>query len=272
MEEQFFDTSHGRIAFYDSRADGLAVVMLHANSICKESFAPQIAAFGNTHRTIAIDFPGHGASSDAKDPRRSYSMSGYASAVSELLAEIGVTRYMLLGHSLGGHVALELLARDETSIAGTAIFGTPPVENSVEGLIAGFVPSPDMAYTGSLEITEEQVGMIARMALGAKDEKDETFLAAIRRTDGRARQYMMEDTQAGNPSDQRKLAETTAIPLLIVNGADDPVVNLDYIDSLSYRNIWTGKPIRLAGTGHAAHREETQTFNRLLAEFLEAIS
>lgn len=166
MEEQFFDTSDGRIAFYDNRADGLALVMLHANSICKESFALQITAFGNTYRTIAIDLPGHGGSSDATDPRRSYSMTGYANAVSELLAGIGVTRYALLGHSLGGHITLELLARVEKSIAGAIIFGTPPIENSIEGLIAGFVPSPDMAYTGSLVITEEQVGMIARMALG----------------------------------------------------------------------------------------------------------
>lgn len=162
-------------------------------------------------------------------------MNGYANAVSELLTGIGVTRYAVLGHSLGGHFALELLARHEASITGAAIFGTPPIENSIEGLIAGFVPSPDMAYTGSLVITEEQVGMIARMALGEKDEGNETFLAAIRR-------------------------------------ADETVVNLDYVDSLSYRNVWTGKPIRLAGTGHAVHREEAQAFNRLLAEFLETIT
>ena len=93
MEEQFFDTSDGRIAFYDNRADGLALVMLHANSICKESFALQITAFGNTYRTIAIDLPGHGGSSDATDPRRSYSMTGYANAVSELLAGIGVVGF-----------------------------------------------------------------------------------------------------------------------------------------------------------------------------------
>lgn len=114
--------------------------------------------------------------------------------------------------------------------------------------------------------------MVARMALGKKDEDNQTFLTAIRRTDGRARQYMMEDAQAGKTSDQRKVAETTATPLLIVNGADDPVVNLDYVDSLSYQNVWTGRPIRIAGTGHAVHREEAQTFNRLLAEFLKTIT
>ncbi|PZP61513.1 MAG: alpha/beta hydrolase, partial [Delftia acidovorans] len=36
--------------------------------------------------------------------------------------------------------------------------------------------------------------------------------------------------------------------------------------------VWTGKPIRLAGTGHAVHREQVQAFNRLLAEFLETIT
>ncbi|UXR92895.1 alpha/beta fold hydrolase [Agrobacterium tumefaciens] len=272
MEEQFFDTSHGRIAYDDNGGAGLPVVMLHANSLCKESFAPQIDALRDTCRIIALDLPGHGQSSDATDPRRSYCMSGYADVVAETLSGIGVTRYVLLGHSLGGHVALELLARDEASIAGATIFGTPPIENSIEGLIAGFVPSPDMAYTGSLVITEEQVEMIARMALGEQDERNERFLAAIRRTDGRARQYMMEDAQAGKTSDQRKVAETTSIPLLIINGADDPVVNLDYVDSLSYRNVWTGKPIRLAGTGHAVHREQAQTFNRLLAAFLKSIT
>lgn len=272
MEEQFFDTSHGRIAFYDSRADGLAIVMLHANSICKEGFTPQLSVFQDKYRTIAIDLPGHGSSADAIDPRLSYCMKGYAKAVSELLAGIGVTPYVLLGHSLGGHVALELLARNEASIAGVVIFGTPPIENSIQGMIAGFVPSPEMAYTGSPVLTEEQVGMIARMALGSKDEDDGSFRVTIRRTDGRARQYMVEDAQAGNTSDQRKVVETSATPVMIINGASDPVINLDYIDSLSYRNLWTGKPIRIDGTGHAAHREKAGEFNRLLTDFLEAIA
>lgn len=272
MEEQFLEISHGRIAFYDNRTDATTIVMLHANSVCKESFSPQISSLSGNYRTIALDLPGHGQSSDATDPRRSYRMGGYADVVSELLSGLGVTRYVLIGHSLGGHVALELLARDETSIAGVAIFGTPPIENSIDGLIAGFVPSPEMAYTGSPVITEEQVRMIARMALGSKDEDNETFLAAIRRTDGRARQYMMEDAQAGKTSNQRNVAETSATPLMILNGADDPVIHLDYIDSLSYRNLWSGKPIRLAGTGHAVHREKTEDFNALLTRFLDQVT
>ncbi len=272
MEEQFIDTSHGRIAYNDNRSDGLPVVMLHANSICKESFASQISALQGSYRTIAIDLPGHGRSADAIDPRRSYSMSGYADVIHELLAGLGVQRYALLGHSLGGHVALELLARHEASIAGLAIFGTPPIENSIEGLMAGFVPSPEMAYTGSPELTEEQVSMTAAMALGHESRDSAFFLAAIRRTDGRARQYMMEDAQAGNTSDQRKIAETTQAPLLIVNGADDPVINLDYIDSLSYTNLATPKPVRIDGAGHGVHREKADEFNAVFKAFLQKIS
>lgn len=272
MKEQFIDTSHGRIAFSDNSAEGLPVVMLHANSICKESFAPQIGALGDAYRTIAIDFPGHGRSSDATDPRRSYSMGGYADVVHDLLTGLGVQQYALLGHSLGGHVALELLARHERSVAGVAIFGAPPIENTIEGLMAGFVPSPEMAYTGSPVLTEEQVGMVARMALGHEDESNEFFLAAIRRTDGRARQYMMEDAQAGNTSDQRHVAETATVPILIVNGAGDPVINLDYIDSLPYQSLATPKPVRIKGAGHAVHREKACEFNALLTGFLHGIA
>lgn len=272
MEERSIETSHGSIAYYDSRSDGLPVVMLHANSTCKESFSPQIAALSETYRTIALDLPGHGHSSDATDPRRTYHVRGYADVVTELLTSLEVERVALLGHSLGGHVALELMARTEGPIVGVAIFGAPPIASSIEGLMAGFVPGPDMDYTGSPTLSEQQVRMIARLALGAEDEGDDFFIDAIRRTDGRARQYMMKDAFAGNGHDQRRVVETSAVPLLIVNGMDDPVINLDYVDQLSYRALATAQPIRLTGAAHAPNRESPEDFNASLIDFLQKVA
>jgi pimeloyl-ACP methyl ester carboxylesterase len=267
VDHQVVDTSHGEIAFVDTKGEGHPVVMIHANSMCKESFVPQIAALRETRRVIAFDLPGHGRSSNAINPRRTYSITGYAEALTEALERIGIQRFVTIGHSLGGHVALEIVAQG-APCKGAIVFGTPPIVNSLEGLQAGFKPSPEMAYTGNPELTEEQVKMVVALALGSDVERKDFFLQAVRRSHGLARQYMMEAAMAGQGSDQRRLVETSPIPLAIVNGENDPVINLDYIDTLSYANLWGGRPIRLVGAGHGLHRERTADFNTIIRRFL----
>ncbi|WP_377299358.1 alpha/beta fold hydrolase [Rhizobium sp. SGZ-381] len=267
MHGSDLETSHGRLAYSDTGGDGMPVVMVHANSLCKESFAPQIDALKDRYRVLAIDLLGHGASSNAIEPRRSYSIPGYASAVEELLQGLGVLEFVGVGHSLGGHVVLEMLG-SSLPIRGAFLFGTPPIENSLAGLGAGFKPSPEMAYTGSADVSDDQIKMVVGMALGEAAAEDGFFLAAVRRTDGLARQYMVEAAVAGEGCNQRHLAETSPVPLAIINGEDDPVINLDYIDTIAYANIRSGKPIRIAGAGHGVHRERAGELNQLLSKFL----
>jgi pimeloyl-ACP methyl ester carboxylesterase len=266
-----FETSHGRLAYVDTGGAGVPVVMIHANSLCKETFELQIEALKDQYRFLAVDLPGHGASSDATDQRRSYSIPGYASVIEELLKGLDVSEFVGVGHSLGGHVVLEMIGSG-LPMRGAFLFGTPPIENSIEGLGAGFKPSPEMAYTGSAEVSDDQVKMVVGMALGDAAAEDARFLAAVRRTDGLARQYMVEAAVAGQGQNQRNLAETSPVPLAIVNGENDPVINLDYIDTLAYANIWRGKPVRLAGAGHGVHRECAEEFNQLLLKFLADVS
>jgi len=271
MSDHYIDTTHGRLAFTDLGRAEVPVVLIHANSVCKESFEPQIVELSRKRRVIAFDLPGHGASNDASDPRRTYSMSGYADALLEALGKMGVQRFVAVGHSLGGHVALEMIAAG-AQVDGALVFGTPPVANNLDGLQAGFKPTPEMAYTGNAKLLDEQVPMIVELALGAKIRADAFFNEAVRRTHGVARQYMIEAAIAGHGSDQRSLVETSLVPLAIVNGENDPVINLDYIDSLNYANVWEGDPIRVRGAGHALHRERPDEFNDILLRFVNFVS
>ena len=66
-----------------------------------------------------------------------------------------------------------------------------------EGLQAGFKPNPEMAYTGNPVLRDEQVGMVAALALGRDGAGEEFFLNAVRRTDGIARQLMIEAAVRG---------------------------------------------------------------------------
>jgi pimeloyl-ACP methyl ester carboxylesterase len=119
-------TDHARIAVSDTRGDGAPVLLVHGNSACKEIFERQFdSPLARRFRLIAFDLPGHGASSDARDPERTYCMPGYADVAIELLTQLGVARFAVFGWSLGGHIGIEMLARD-VDIVGLAITGTPP--------------------------------------------------------------------------------------------------------------------------------------------------
>ncbi|MFB9948920.1 alpha/beta fold hydrolase [Rhizobium puerariae] len=269
-EQTFVDISHGRIAVSDVNGSKTPLLMLHCNSGCKEMFLFQTQALTGTRRLVSLDLPGHGASSDAIDPRRTYCFGGYAEAVAEVLTKLEIDKVAILGHSLGGHIALDLTAR-LGNVSGVMIFGTPPIPPGPEGAQLGFLPHPEMAYTGNPTLTDEQIEGVVTMALGPGAERDLFYTSAVRRTDGRARQFMVEAVMAGTQLDQRELVATSSVPLAIVNGADDPVINLDYIDSLRYRDLWTRRPLRLANAGHGPHWQQHHIFNEMLQSFLNSL-
>jgi len=83
---------------------------------------------------------------------------------------------------------------------------------------------------------------------------------------------MIESAVAGQGSDQKAVAESATVPLAIINGSKDPVVNLDYIDSLDFANVWEGEPIRIPDAGHGVHREKACEFNAILLRFADFLN
>jgi pimeloyl-ACP methyl ester carboxylesterase len=84
------------------------LVFVHGWSCDHEYFAPQVDHFSARHRTVAVDLRGHGAS-DA--PEQPYTMAGFADDLVWLCAQLNIEKPVILGHSMGAVVALELAAR-----------------------------------------------------------------------------------------------------------------------------------------------------------------
>jgi pimeloyl-ACP methyl ester carboxylesterase len=97
-------TRNGRMAIQEA-GEGPPVVMLHGLGGTKVSFLPTQAALAQTHRTIAVDLPGFG---DSDKPVGSYDAKFFARWVVGLLDELEIDRAQLVGHSMGGRVAIEL--------------------------------------------------------------------------------------------------------------------------------------------------------------------
>jgi pimeloyl-ACP methyl ester carboxylesterase len=258
-------TSHADIAISETSGNGLPIVFLHGTSSCKEIFRHQLeSSLGDTYRMVAIDFPGHGESSNAVDPARTYCMPGYADMATEILGALGIRRAVVVGWSLGGHVGIEMLALYPGMI-GLMIAGTPPVRRDMEAIQQGFKPSPALLLVGKEDFTEEDFETFGRLSLG--DVDDPVLRQALRRTHGAARRFSFESLVAGRVSDQRDLAENSDVPIAVVNGADDPIVNLDYIGSLNYRNLWDEHCYVLRGLGHIPFYQAPEVFNPILTRF-----
>ncbi len=94
---------HGHRVRYRTAGEGPPLVLLHGitgSSAQWEGVMPSLAA---DHTVIAPDLLGHGESAK---PRGDYSLGAYASAVRDLLALLGHDRATIVGHSLGGGVAM----------------------------------------------------------------------------------------------------------------------------------------------------------------------
>ncbi len=259
-------TSHADISVTETTGTGLPVLFIHGNSSCKEVFANQLeSGMGETYRMIAFDLPGHGASSDAHNPSATYSMPGYADMTMEVLAALGVTRAAVFGWSLGGHIALELLPRFQ-GLVGMMLTATPPVHATPESLGGSYRPHPMVPLIGKGELTDEEAEMFAETVYGAAVTP--TLRAALRRSDGRARTMLFETIFDGRTSDQRKLAETSKAPIAFVNGADDPIIDTDYIGGLTYASLWEKHCFALRGVGHAGFLTNPDVFNPILERFL----
>ncbi len=269
--QQMIDTSHGAIAISQSADSGPACLLIHGNSSCKEVFRHQVEGPpGQAYRMIALDLPGHGASENARDPERTYRMSGYGDAIMELAAAVGADKPAVMGWSLGGHIGLDIIGR-YPEVAGLMISGTPPITCDQAGFAAGFIYSEHMHLAGQEHFSEAEVEAYAHATCGRNAPFEDFLSRAVARTDGRARKLMLEALAAGLDPDQRALATESKIPLAIVNGAEDEFINNAYIRGLTYKTLWDGRVHDLEGIGHAPFWEAPAQFNPIFLRFLDDV-
>jgi pimeloyl-ACP methyl ester carboxylesterase len=95
------------LAYQDRGAAPCAIVFIHGLGFDHSTFAPQIEFFSRTHRVIAVDLRGHGASDIGK---QEYDMPVFAEDIALLCAQLNLVKPVLVGHSMGGNVALTLAA------------------------------------------------------------------------------------------------------------------------------------------------------------------
>jgi len=283
-----------------------AVLFIHGNSFSSRIFVPLLthpSLTSSSHLLVAFDLPGHGASNNMRVPCSRYTQRGYAGAAHLVLRYFNIEQAAVLGWSLGGHVALEMLdarswpgaissvesLKSSTGVSsvmstmrhskreinvdtvkGVMIVGTPAVygEDDInEAFTLGGHWSK--AFAAREDLSEEELETFAR---NCADPPYEAWMGeVVRRTEPCARKIMFEAFVAGGESNQRDTVARKDVLVAVVNGADEPFINLDYVRGLEYGNLWRGECFELEGLKHAPFWAKPETFGHMLREFVDDV-
>ena len=95
---------HGHRVSFRRSGTGSAIVLIHGITGSSRTWEDVIPPLAEHHTVIAPDLLGHG---DSAKPRGDYSLGAYASGIRDLTLARGHERATILGHSLGGGIALQ---------------------------------------------------------------------------------------------------------------------------------------------------------------------
>lgn len=202
------------LAFEAAGAGDPPLLLIHGWGASRGVFAPLIHATSGAHRVVAVDLPGHGES-DA--PAQEPSVEAFADDVARVMSALGLDRPVLIGHSLGGLVALELAAR---GLARALVVLESPVA-APPAMATALRPALDRLETDAYQTTA--AALLERM-LGERFDPDDRarMLADIRRVPQRV---LAGSLRAALTYDSRTAAPRVRCPLLYV-GTSTPHADL----------------------------------------------
>lgn len=248
---------------------GPTMVLLHGFTGSAASWQPVMARLRDIFRCVAIDALGHGDSDAPADPAR-YAMAHVVSDVLAIMDRLGEQRFLLLGYSMGGRMALHLAVTAPQRLSGLIL------ESASPGLRDADERAARRAADERLARLLEDEGLVAfvdhweRLPLFASQQRlPENVRQAQRaqrlRNDPRALAMSLRGAGTGTHEPLHDRLATLAVPTLLIAGA------LDDKYCAGARQMATQAPrARLAivpGAGHNVHLEQPERFIALVRDF-----
>lgn len=239
---------------------------IHGNSGCSKIFRPIFeSSIPSTRQVLAVDLPGHGESEDAKDAESTYTMPAYAKACVEVLKSFGHREAVMIGWSLGGHVATEMLP----ILPGAK--GLALVSSFLLPRFAHGPPQDDRTkWNMRTDLTEEDLTQFSKRGTGGPWE--EWMAKAAIRTDPKARQTLFANLGFGDCSDQRQLIADTSVPTALIVGTKEPVHDIGKMKALKYGNLWKNQALEVEDGKHCPLWEKPDVVVPYLEGFLAEVA
>jgi pimeloyl-ACP methyl ester carboxylesterase len=268
---------HGQSVTYRTAGSGPVLLLLHGITNSSETWEPAADALADRFRIIAPDLLGHGHSAT---PRGDYSLGAHASGVRDLLSALDCDKVTVVGHSLGGGIAMQFAYQFPERCERLVLVSSGGLGREVHMLLrAAALPGADwvLPLLTSRGARGLGSGIKATLRLGriAPSPDIEVLASGFGSLDtAGSRQAFLHtvrsviDTRGQRVSAQDRLHLAAVLPTLIVWGEQDSIIPAAHGEAA--HEAMPGSRLELfAGAGHMPHHHHPERFAAILAEFCE---
>jgi pimeloyl-ACP methyl ester carboxylesterase len=254
---------------------GPVLLLIHGMAGTCANWESVIEPLAIDHTVIAPDFPGHGASAPGGGD---YSLGALASALRDLMLSLGHERATLVGHSLGGGVAMQFTYQFPEMAERLVLVSSGGLGPDVSPILrAAALPGADLFISATAGVGR-QIGSVIGRGLGLIGMRPSADLAEITRgyatlSDPDRRKAFLAtlrsvvDTEGQRVAalDRLYLAET--LPLLIIWGENDPIIPVEH-GREAHAALPSSRLEIFEDTGHVPMLERPGRFIAALERFL----
>jgi len=243
------------------------IIFIHGNSSSSEVFRPIIESKILTHTKIGLNLLGHGNHSSNSTNAEDFSIKAYSKDILNQIADID-DEILLVGNSLGGHLAIEI-APEVANLRGIVIFGTPPVKKPIN-FEEAFLPVPALQTFLTEHPSEGDIEMAVSAAVCNKETIPQ-LVADFKKANPLVRKAIGIDLMENKLSNQLEIFSTLDIPKYIIAGKKDPSVNPEYLQEVTNNCNGNCKLIKFENCGHYPSIEKPQEFNTILHKIAQEV-
>ena len=245
---------------YEASGTGSAPIVFVHGWCCDHSyFAPQFGHFAARHRVVSIDQRGFG---ESDKPEQDYTVEGFADDLAWLCGELGLVRPALVGHSMGGAIALATAARHPGLPRAIAL--CDPAVIVPEVVRASVLPF--IAALGGPGYREIAAGFIGDRLFSPADDKERraSIVAAMCATPQHVMRSAFHHLFA---FDSEAAARACKVPVLLID-AEAPIPDRARFKTLCPQL----QTAQTAGAGHFHQLEVPEQVNAMLERFLSRVA
>ncbi len=260
----------GRRANVIELGDGPPLLLVHGLSGCWQNWLENIPHFARTHRVIAVDLPGFGAS---EMPREQITIAGYARFLEQVCDTLEIDAATVVGNSMGGFVAAELAISSPQRVERLALVSAAGISaehvRREPVLVVGRALALSAGWSATRHEQFARRAGLRRVALSLVAHRPDRLSAplALELMKGSGKPGFMQALAANLGYPLRDRLPQIACPTLIVWGANDRVIPARDADVFE-RLIPDARKLVYPQTGHVAMLEQPERFNADLEAFI----
>ena len=248
---------------YSDRGSGDSVILLlHGFGGDLENWMFNLGALSENHRLLALDLPGHGKSSKTIiDP----SINGMEKFVSKFLELLDLTSVNIVGHSMGGAIAIQMLLDHPQTVKSLTLIGSAGLGTNINSdYLNGFVESQTPQ-----EMTPVLQQLFADDSLVSRQLVEE--ILNYKRMDGVETALKSLSETLKSLGQQTILADNLVAsgkPVLLIWGREDRIIPVSHAQNFSAAAETNVEIEIFESAGHMVHMEKAYEVNRCLLDFL----